>query len=109
MKIKTRKGEITLSLYGFATEKIYENRNNKALDLSEPKATTMIELFYCVTAANMQRLKMDVIGFDDWFDDIYDLNEGDKTIYEFFVWYVEQKNAQAETLSNIVNKKKKTK
>ena len=99
MNVKTRNGEVELNFYGFASEKIYEDRNNKALDLTEPRASVIIELFYCMTIACLKREKKDIITFDDWFDDIYDLNEGDMTIALFYQWYINQKIAENELLT----------
>lgn len=112
MKIQLRTGKIDLNMYGFASEKIYEDRNKKALDLSDGLASTVIEIFYCLTIANLQREKKELLSFENWFDDIYDLNDGDNTIALFYKWYLEQKIAQASLLPKILeddedNNKKK--
>ncbi len=109
MIVKTRTGEVELGFYGFAAEKIYEDRNNKALDLSKPMATTIIELFYCFTIAQLKLKKRDILTFEDWFDDIYNLNEGDLTITKFYQWYIEQKIAENKLINDMVNKKEESK
>lgn len=102
MTIKLRTSSVDLNLYGFATEMHYEKRNHKALSLEDPTASLIIELFYCVVISNLERQKKDIIKFEDFFDDIYDLNDGDSTIFNFYKWYLEQTSAQSELLKDLV-------
>lgn len=102
MKLKLRNTNIDLKLYGFATEVHYEKKYHKALDPNNLTATSIVELFYCVTIANLEREKKDIITFEEFFDDVYDLNEGDVTILKFYKWYLKQRIAQNELLSKVV-------
>lgn len=111
MNFKTRNGVIDLKLYGFATEIIYENKFGKGIDQSENNAIGIVNLFWCVVLANLDRMKWDKLSFEEFLDDIYDLNDGDVTITKFYAWFIKQKKIENEMLPKIIeeeldNKKK---
>lgn len=98
MEIKINGLSIELDLFGLRSEMIYENRNNKALDLEDMTTTKIAELFYCVFSACCEKKKLQPVSFDDFIIALEDENRGDETIFDFWVWYIGTKMTQNEVL-----------
>ena len=91
MEIKINGETLSLNLYGYRTEMIYENRNKCTLDMTEVTATKIAELFYAAVMANIQKQGLSPIDFESFKTAIEDENEGDITYIKFYMWYLEEK------------------
>lgn len=98
MEIKLNGITLNLDLYGTRAEIIYENRNNKSLDLQNMTTKMIAELFYCIICANLEKKKLNILSFDEFLTALEDENNGDTTLMSFWIWYVKTKQAQNDLL-----------
>jgi len=104
MTIKLNGKEIELNLYGYRMEMIWENKFNCTLDLHDVTSTKIANLFWCVVLSNLEKLKLDLISFEDFQTAIEDENEGDITYVKFYIWYISQKTEVDKLLHEEIEK-----
>ena len=93
MKLKLNENDELELKYSFRSGIYFETTSGHNLDLQNLSANDLMILFYCVFVASLQKAKRPIIDMID-FMDIVDLNGGDKCIYDFGQWYIEQVKIQ---------------
>ena len=93
MILKLNENENIELKYSFRSSIYFENTAGKNLDLSKLTGNDLLILFYCVFVASLQKAKKPIIDMIQ-FMDVIDDNGGDKCIYDFGQWYIEQVQIQ---------------
>ena len=88
-------GEDLELIYSFRSSIYFEQISNKSLDFNNFTGNDLMNLFYCVVIASLQKNKKPIIKMLDFMDAV-DENGGDKCILEFSNWYIDTLNSQYE-------------
>ena len=103
MKIKIDNKELELH-YSFRMALMYEQIQNKSIDLVNLKLEDIVILFFAAVVSTLQYNKiantMKYEDFLNWLDD----NGGEKILLEFTNWYGEQVRRQYDLLPESKNK-----
>lgn len=104
MNIKYQEKDIAL-VWSFRSNIYFEQIQNKNIDFGNITANDLLILFYCVFIASLQKNKMPICSLSD-FMDVVDENGGERALYNFSNWYVEQLTSQYEFLNSTEDKEK---
>lgn len=103
MKIKIDNKELELH-YSFRMALMYEQIQNKSIDLVNLKLEDIVILFFAAVVSTLQYNKiantMKYEDFLNWIDD----NGGEKILLEFTNWYGEQVRRQYDLMPESKNK-----
>ena len=93
MILKLNENENIELKYSFRSSIYFETISGHNLDLNNLTGNDLMILFYSVFVASLQKEKKPIIDMMQ-FMDIIDDNGGDKCIYDFGQWYIEQVQIQ---------------
>ena len=93
MILKLNENENIELKYSFRSSIYFETISGHNLDLGKLTGNDLMILFYAVFVASLQKAKKPIIDMIQ-FMDVIDDNGGDKCIYDFGQWYIEQVQIQ---------------
>lgn len=107
MKLKINGQDVEL-VYSFRSAIYFEQIAGHSLDFTKLSSQDILNLFYSVTIASLQKAKLPIVSMLDFLDAI-DENGGDKTIIEFSNWYVDTLRKEFELSESTESEEEKEK
>lgn len=105
MIVKYNDNELELK-WSFRSNIYFEQIQGKNLDFSNMSTQDLLTLFYCCFISTLQKEKKDIISMMDFLD-IMDDNGGEKCLYDFSQWYIDQMLKQYEFAASTEDSDKK--
>lgn len=105
MTLKFNDQDIELK-WSFRSNIYFEQIQGKNLDFSNLTTNDLLTLFYCCFIATLQKNKKEIIALTDFLD-VLDDNGGEKCLYDFSNWYIQQMTAQYDFVASTEDKDKK--
>ena len=100
----TINNEPVVLVYSFRSNIFFEQLTGKSLDFQNLKGDDILNLFYSVVVASMQKERKEICSFLDFLDAI-DAEGGDECLVKFANWYVDVLKKQYEALTDKEEKK----
>ena len=105
MKLKINGQDVEL-VYSFRSAIYFEQISGHNIDFNKLTAQDLLNLFYSVVIASLQKAKLPIISMLDFLD-VVDDNGGDKTIIDFSNWYVDVMRKEFELLESTQSENEK--
>lgn len=86
-------------VYSFRSSMYYEQISGHSLDFQKMETQDLINLYYSVVVASLQKARKPIISMLDFLD-VIDDNGGEKSIMEFTNWYVDIMKKEFELLDS---------
>ena len=105
MTLKFNDQDIELK-WSFRSNIYFEQIQGENLDFTNMKSNDLLMLFYCCFITTLQKNKKEIIALTDFLD-VLDDNGGEKCLYDFSNWYIQQMTAQYDFVASTEDKDKK--
>ena len=98
MKLTINGQDVDL-VYSFRSAIYFEQITGHNIDFSNLNANDLLNLFYCVCIASLQKAKLPIISMLDFLD-VIDEHGGDMCIVNFSNWYIDIMRKEFELLES---------